>query len=56
MSFRRYEILLPARYNDGAPVEAEKFDLVIEELSNHFGGITFHPEHLRGMVSSGAEV
>ena len=34
MSFRRYEILLPTRYNDGAPVEAEKFDLVIEELSD----------------------
>jgi hypothetical protein len=49
MSFRRYEILLPTRYNDGAPVEAEKFDLVIEELSNRFGGITFHPEHLRGV-------
>src|SRR6267142_1261784 len=33
MSFRRYEILLPTRYNDGAPVEAEKFHLVIEELA-----------------------
>ena len=49
MSFRRYEILLPTRYNDGAPVEAEKFDLVIEELSDRFGGITFHPEYLRGI-------
>ena len=49
MSYRRYEILLPTRYNDGAPVEAEKFDLVIEELSDRFGGITFHPEHLRGV-------
>jgi hypothetical protein len=49
MSFRRYEILLPTRYNDGTSVEAEKFDLVIEELSNRFGGITFHPEQLRGV-------
>ena len=49
MSFRRYEIILPTRYNDGAPVEAERIDLVVEELSNRFGGITFHPEHLRGV-------
>lgn len=49
MSFRRYEILLPIRYNDGALVEAEKFDLVIEELSDRFGGVTFQPEHLRGV-------
>ena len=49
MSHRRYEIYLPTRHNDGAPVEAEKFDLVIEELSNRFGGITFHPEDLRGV-------
>ena len=48
MSFRRYEILLPTRYNDGAPVEAERIDLVLEELSDRFGGITFHPEQLRG--------
>ena len=49
MSFRRYEILLPTRYNNGAPVEAEKIDLVVQELSQCFGGITFHPELLRGV-------
>ena|SRR2546423_8065700 len=48
-SFRRYEILLPIRYNDGALVEPEKIDLVVEELSDHFGGITFQPDHLRGV-------
>jgi len=31
MSFRRYEILLPTRYNDGTPVEPEKFLLVNTE-------------------------
>ncbi len=25
MSFRRYEITLPTRYNDGRPVEPEQF-------------------------------
>src|SRR5215469_14585915 len=37
---KRYEILLPLTYNDGSPIEAEKFDQTREELSEHFGGIT----------------
>jgi hypothetical protein len=49
MSFRRYEILLPTRYNDGAPVEAEKIDSVLQELGARFGGVTFAPETLRGV-------
>src|ERR1051325_7865019 len=49
MSFRRYEILLPTRYNDGSQVEDEKIDLVVEELSEEFGGVTLHPEQLRGV-------
>ena len=49
MSFRRYEILLPTRYNDGTLVEAERIDLVLEELGDRFGGITFYPEDLRGV-------
>ena len=49
ISFRRYEIVLPTRYNDGSPVEDEKLDLVIQELSEEFGGLSFYPEHLRGV-------
>ena len=49
MSFRRYEILLPIRYNNGQPVEDEKFDLVVEELTEEFGGVTVNPEELRGV-------
>ncbi len=48
MSFRRYEIILPTRYNDGSLVEAEKVAGVLQDLSTRFGGVTFHPEHLRG--------
>jgi hypothetical protein len=40
---------LPIRYNDGTPVETERIDLTLEELSERFGGVTFHPEHLRGV-------
>jgi hypothetical protein len=49
MSYRRYEILLPTRYNDGSRVETEKVDLTLQEIVNQFGGVTFHPEHLLGV-------
>ncbi len=49
MSFRRYEILLPTRYNDGAPVETEKVDATIEELATQCGGVTFCPEGMMGV-------
>jgi hypothetical protein len=35
---RRYEIYLPVHYNDGTPVEVEKFDRVERELVARFGG------------------
>ena len=48
MSFRLYEIILPTRYNDGAPVEREKFLLTNRELSLQFGAASFLPEPLHG--------
>ena len=48
MSFRRYEIILPTRYNDGAAVEPEKFLLTNRELSVQFGAASFLPEPLHG--------
>jgi hypothetical protein len=49
MSYIRYEILLPTRYNDGSPVESDKFDDVLQEISERFGGVSFFPETLRGV-------
>jgi hypothetical protein len=37
---RRYEIYLPLLYNDGTPIEPEKFDYVERELVERFGGVT----------------
>ena len=37
---RRYEIYLPLLYNDGTPIEPEKFDQVERELVEQFGGVT----------------
>ena len=48
MSFRRYEIILPTRYNDGSAVEQEKFLLTNRELSVQFGAASFLPETLQG--------
>jgi len=48
MSLRRYEILLPLRYNDGSTVEPEKFLETQEELVAAFGALTTSPEQFRG--------
>lgn len=49
MSFRRYEIILPIRYNDGMPVEAGKFLLTNRELVARFGAASFLPQALQGI-------
>lgn len=41
MSFRRYEILLPIKYNDGTAVERRKFLQTYREIVSEFGGIGF---------------
>src|SRR5438093_13751686 len=51
MSFRRYEIILPTRYNDGSPVEAEKFLQTNREVALRFGAASFLPTPLRGIWS-----
>ena len=43
MSFRRYEIPLPTRYNDGKPVEPEQFLKTRREIAARFGALTFLP-------------
>ncbi len=55
MSFKRYEILLPTRYNDGLPVEEERFTETRRELVAAFGAITWHPERLQGLWSHGGQ-
>ena len=40
MPFERYEILLPLQYNDGTPVEPEKFQETRRELVRRFGALT----------------
>jgi hypothetical protein len=49
MSRRRYEILLSVRYNDGSPVEPERFFETQEELVAVFGALTTSPDLFRGL-------
>lgn len=37
---REYDLFIPLRYNDGAPIEAEKLIHVRKRLVEHFGGLT----------------
>lgn len=56
MPLKRYEILLPLRYNDGRPIEPEKFDQTRGELIAQFQGVTFDPQPVRGFwVQQGME-
>jgi len=48
MSFRRYEITLPTRYNDGTPVEPEKYLITRREIAARFGALTFLPQPIHG--------
>ena len=38
-----YEIYLPLNYNDGNPIEEEKYSLTRGELIDRFGGLTSTP-------------
>ena|ERR1051325_4219298 len=44
MSFRRYEITLPTRYNDGRSIEPEKYLNTRREIAARFGALTFLPQ------------
>jgi hypothetical protein len=48
MSFRRYEITLPTRYNDGSTVEPEKYLITLREIAARFGALTFLPQPILG--------
>lgn len=47
--FVRYEILLPLKYNDGTPVESEKFEQVRKELLRQFEGLTINSGTIEGL-------
>lgn len=49
MRKRRYEILLPLKFNDGEPVPPELIKLTIADVLARFDGMTMGPHHVTGM-------
>jgi len=45
---KEYDIFVPLYFNDGSPVEADKFQELQEALLGHFGGVTFFPQPNKG--------
>jgi hypothetical protein len=45
---RRYEVLLPARHNDGRPVDPALVRQTCDELLERFGGFTHAPQPVQG--------
>ena len=46
---KEYDIFVPLCFNDGSPVEAEKFQKLQEDLLDQFGGLTFFPQPNKGV-------
>jgi hypothetical protein len=55
MRKRRYEILLPLRFNDGQPISPELLDQTREELVAQFGAVSLQPNVIQGVwIQEGA--
>jgi hypothetical protein len=50
---KEYDLFVPLYYNDGRPIEAEKFQQLHEALLGHFGGLTFFPQPNKGFWRMG---
>jgi len=48
---RRYEILLPLQFNDGRAVPEALLWETVEELEQHFHGISWENQVVRGICS-----
>jgi len=47
--YRRYEMLLPLRFNDGQPVPGEAVADVLIELRTHFGAASSETQTIQGL-------
>jgi hypothetical protein len=47
-SYRRFEILLPRKFNDGQPVPEAAIGSTLMELRTQFGAVSFEPQTIQG--------
>ena len=50
---RRFEVLLPVRFNDGRDVPEELLGEAVNEIANQFGAVTFHKQGIEGYWQHG---
>lgn len=55
-AYRRYEILLPRRFNDGSPVPRRVFGEVLEALRERFGAVSSETQTIHGQWEDGRRV
>jgi hypothetical protein len=55
-SFRRFEILLPLRFNDGHPVPDDLIAETLTELEQQFGAVSSETQIIRGIWRSQGEI
>jgi hypothetical protein len=48
-NYRRYEILLPLKFNDGQPVPTELLTGTLGELEEHFGPVSLESQEIHGV-------
>ena len=52
--YRRYELLLPLRFNDGSPVPEALVDQTVDEIRERFGGISLESQSILGSWKTGS--
>jgi len=55
-AFRRFEILLPLRFNDGQPVPDELMGTTLLELRERFGAVSCETQVIRGLWQHESQV
>jgi hypothetical protein len=45
---KEYDLFIPLYYNDGRPIEPQKFQVLQQQLLDQFGGLTFFPQPNEG--------
>ena len=55
-AYRRYEILLPRRFNDGSLVPKRQFTKTLLDLREKFGAVSCETQAIRGQWQFGGEV
>jgi len=56
ISGRRFELLLPLRFNDGSPVPDTLIADVLVELRNHFGAVSSETQRIEGQWQHAGQI